>query len=592
MKSKKRIKKSKYLIVGILFSILFIAVLGRLFYIMVIMNSKYKSMAEDEQTTKIQISAVRGRILDRNSNELAINEAIYRIDLDLKTLKQTLSDNKMSLAQLADKLSPILNMKSEDILKVLNTTLPNGLPANSALLKRQVEEPIVNQVKALKLRGIVISSDTRRYYTNGDFMTSVLGFVNYEGKGISGVELSYDKELSGTPGSTTYEKDAKNNQLPYETPQVTQPTVGKDVILTIDSNIQEFAEQAAEKALIDNKAKAVNIIVMNPQNGEILAMANKPSVDLNNTKNVSGDSKAMEALWKNPSVQDNFEPGSIFKVITAASALENNIGLNDTYTCGGSIKIDGTTIHCWDLNGHGKESFVDIIKNSCNVGFAELGSKIGKDKLVATAKKMGFGQSTGIDLPGESTGILRNPAQINNVDLAALSFGQGVAVNQVQYMAAFNAIANGGTWIRPHIMKDIAHVDGSNTEVLDKAYDNLGKKTVYDPQLASQLRQDLVKVVTEGVAKNAFVQGLDIAGKTGTAQITDPATGKYALGKYMSSFAGMAPASNPKVTILISINEPSGANYYAGEVSAPVAKVLYQQIFNYIALKGEKNVLN
>ncbi|MFL0196857.1 penicillin-binding transpeptidase domain-containing protein [Clostridium sp. WILCCON 0269] len=592
MRRKKFVKKGKFIFIGGVLSIIFMALVGRLFYLMVVIGLEYKSKAVEQQTTTIQISAKRGEILDRNSNELVINEDIYRIDLDLKTLRKTLSNRKMSFSQLADKLSPILNMKSKDILKVLNTTLPDGLPANSALLKRQIEKPIMEQIKALNIRGIIISPDTKRYYVNGNFMTSILGLVNSEGKGVSGVELSYDKELSGTPGSTTYEKDGENNPLPYEPQVSTQPIQGKDVILTIDSAIQEFAEQAAEKALEDNKAKGVNIIVMNPQNGEILAMANKPSLDLNNTSNISNNSKEAEMLWKNSSVQDNFEPGSIFKVITAACALENNIGLNDTYTCDGSIKIDGTTIHCWNLNGHGSESFVDIIKNSCNVGFAELGNKLGKEKLVATAKKMGFGQKTGIDLPGESAGILKSPAQINKVDLSELSFGQGVAVNQIQYMTAFDAIANGGIWIIPHIMKDIAHADDTNKEVVDRKYDNYGKKNVYDPELASELRQDLIKVVTEGVGKNAFVQGLDIAGKTGTAEIADPTTGTYAPGKYMSSFAGMAPAGNPKITLLVSINQPSGSSYYAGDVSAPVAKTLFQEIFNYIAIKGERDVLN
>ncbi len=592
MKRKKFVKKGKFIFAGVLLIIIFIGLLGRSGYIMVIKGSEYKSMAVEQQTTTIPISAKRGEILDRNSNELAINEDIYRVDLDLKTLRQTLSDRKMSFVQLADKLSSVLNMKSKDILKILNTKLPNGLPANAALLKRQVEKPVMTRIKALNIKGIIISPDTKMYYVNGNFMTSVLGLVNFQGQGTSGVELSYDKELSGTPGSMTYEKDEKNNQLPYESPKYTQPIDGKNVILTIDSVIQEFVEQAAEKALEDNKAKGVNIIVMNPQNGEILAMANKPSLDLNNASSVSGNSKDAEMLWKNSSIQDNFEPGSIFKVITAACALENNIGLNDTYICDGSIKIYGTNIHCWDLNGHGSESFVDIIKNSCNVGFAELGNKLGKEKLVATAKKMGFGQKTGVDLPGESTGTLRSPDQINKIDLAEMSFGQGVAVNQIQYMAALNVIANGGTWIRPHIMKDIAHVNDSNNEVVDKKYNNYGKKTIYNAGLASELRQDLIKVVTEGVGQNAFVQGLDIAGKTGTAQVADPTTGTYAPGKYMSSFAGMAPAENPKITLLVSVNEPSGSNYYASDVSAPVAKVLFQEIFNYIAIKGEKNVLN
>ncbi len=592
MKTKKFVKKNKFIFTGILLVIIFLGLVGRLGYLMVAKGYEYKSMAVEQQTTTIPISAKRGEILDRNSNELAVNESIYRVDLDLKTLRQTLSERKMSLPQLANKLSPILNMKSGDILKVLNTTLPNGLPANSALLKRQIEKPVMTKIKALNIKGIIISSDTKRYYVNGNFMTSILGLVNPEGDGISGIELSYDKELSGTPGSMTYEKDAKNNQLPYESQKYTRPVDGKNVILTIDSVIQQYAEQAAQKALEDNNAKAVNIIVMNPQNGEILAMANKPSVDLNNASSIAKNSKNAEMLWKNPSIQDNFEPGSIFKVVTAASALENNIGLNDTYICDGSITIDGSTIHCWNLNGHGSESFVDIIKNSCNVGFAELGNKLGKDKLVATAKKMGFGQKTGIDLPGESAGTLRSPDQINRFDLSELAFGQGVAVNQVQYMAAFNVIANGGTWIRPHIMKDITHVTDASNEVIDKKYDNYSKKTVYNAELASELREDLTKVVTSGVGKNAFLQGLDIAGKTGTAQVADPKTGGYAVGKYMSSFAGMAPEENPKITLLVSVNEPSGSNYYASDVSAPVARTLFQEIFNYIGIKGEKSVLN
>lgn len=588
MEKKDFIKKNRFIFAGILLNILFIGLIGRLIYLMIITGFKYKSMAVQQQTTTIQISAKRGEILDRNSNELVINNSIYRIDLDLKTLRQTLSTKKISISQLASKLSPILNMKYENVLKILNTKLPDGLPANSALLKRQVEKNAMLQIKELNIRGIIISPDTKRYYINGNFMTNVLGLVNSEGQGISGLELSYNKVLSGTPGSITYERDEKNNQLPDEPSKYIKSIDGKDIILTIDSVIQEFAEQAAEKALEDTNAKGVNIVVMNPKNGEILAMANKPSLDPNDAIN----SKNSQISWRNSSVQDSFEPGSIFKVITAACALENNIGLNDTYICNGSIEVNGTTIHCWDLNGHGSESFTDIIKNSCNVGFSELGNKLGKEKLVAMAKKMGFGQKTGIDLPAESEGILRNPQQMSNVDLAEVSFGQGVAVTQVQYMAAFNAIANGGMWIRPHIMKYIAHVNDSNNEVVDKKYDNYGEKNIYDTELASELRQDLVKVVTEGVGQNAFVQGLNIAGKTGTAQIADPTTGNYAPGKYISSFAGMAPAENPKITLLVSVDEPSGANYYAGDISAPVAKVLFQEIFNYISFKGEKNILN
>jgi len=593
MAKKKKIetKKYRYIVIILIIGGLFIGLASRLFYVMVTDAPKLKVIASDQQQSELTIDAKRGRILDRNMNELAISEDIYRVDLDLITIRQTLVKSKITSSKLASDLGLILNMKPEDVTKKLNSTLPNGLPSSSAMLKRQIEKPQIDKIKALNIRGIVVSPDTKRYYTNGDFLSSVLGFVNSDDKGAAGIELSYNKQLSGTPGSMLYEKDRNNNLLPYDDPSYVKPIDGKDVVLSIDEKIQELAEDAAEKALKDNNAKAVNIIVMNPKNGEILGMANKPSFNLNNPPSGLANLGSSQSLWANASAQDNFEPGSIFKVITAACALESNIGLSDTYIDNGSINVDGTIIHCWDLNGHGIESFVDIIKNSCNVGFAQLGAKLGKDRLVSFAAKMGFGQKTGIDLPGEASGMIRNPAQINNVDLASLAFGQGVAVNQVQYMAAFNAVANGGNWVRPHLMKDVVNFDDNDKMTVAQQYNNYGTKKVYDEKLAVTLRQDLLKVVTEGVGKNAFVAGLDIAGKTGTAEIADPKTGRYAPNMYMSSFAGMAPASNPKITLLVSIDEPAGSKYYAGEISAPVAKDLFTQIFNYIAYKGEESVL-
>ena len=347
---------------------------------MVTTSDKYKARAYEQQKSEIQINAKRGRILDRSNNELAISVNVYQIDLDLITLKLTLAKKGMTFDQLADILAPMVSMKKEDITKIFNTTLPSGLPASSAILKRQVEKSEVDKVKALNIRGIVLAPDTKRYYTNDNFLSIVLGHLNYEGKGISGVELTYDKELLGTPGKISYEKDVRNNQLPYEDQQYVKPIDGKDIVLTIDETIQDYIEKAGDKALVDNKAKAVNIMVMNPKNGEILAMTSK-------ARKSEDKSKDVNSLWKNPSVQDTFEPGSIFKVITAAAGLEYNIGVNDGYACGGSITIGGTVIHCWDLNGHGNESFTDIIKNSCNVGFSQLGGKIGKDKLISFSQK-------------------------------------------------------------------------------------------------------------------------------------------------------------------------------------------------------------
>lgn len=584
-KTDKKIKRINFRFLFTLFIIfsLFVGLSSRLYYLMVVMSPKYKVMANQQQQNEIIINARRGEILDTNGNDLVLTDNLYQIDLDLRTLSITLSNHDMTFDQLATKLSPILNMNAKSINKIFNTLLPDGLPANYAVLKRQVEESQMQKVKALKLLGLIIASDTKRNYINNEFLSSVLGSVNSNNQGITGVELMYNKDLLGTPGTYSYQKDMKGNPLPYESQNVS-PKDGKDVILTIDEVIQQYAETAAKKALDDNKAMAVNIVVMNPKNGEILAMANKSASDsAGNTNSTSNNSKSLNSL-KSASTQDAFEPGSIFKIITAACALESNIGVNDTYNDPGVINVGNIPIRCWYLAGHGTENFVDIIKNSCNVGFVELGQKLGKDRLITFAHKMGIGTKTGIDLPGESAGILRNANKVNAVDLATLSFGQGLATTQVQYMAAFNAIANGGTWIRPHVMKEIDYRDSNDKLSLYKVYDNYGKINIYDANLATILRQDLLKVVTEGVGANAFVEGLDIAGKTGTAQIADPATGRYAPGKYMSSFAGMAPYNGPKITLLVSINQPSNGSYYAGEISAPVAKELFIKIFNYMRL--------
>jgi stage V sporulation protein D (sporulation-specific penicillin-binding protein) len=327
---------------------------------------------------------------------------------------------------------------------------------------------------------------------------------------------------------------------------------------------------------------------MNPKTGAILAMVNKPDYDPNNpngNKNQTGEQIA--ASWKNNAVQNTFEPGSIFKVVTSYAAMSENVVNDDTrFPDPGYVMVDGHPINEWNMVGFPSQTFQDIIKNSSNVGFVKLGvDLLGKDKLFKYINLFGFGQKTGVDLPGESKGIVRSIDKTNKFDLATISFGQGISVTAMQYLAAFNSVANGGTWIRPHIMKEIVHIDSTNNkQVVDTTYNNLGEKKILDPNTAGTLRTYLRKVVTDGVGSAAEVPGLDIAGKTGTAQKSSP-NGGYAPGKYMSSFAGMAPASDPKITMLISIDEPDSNNYYAGATAAPVAKNLFNEIFNYMAIK-------
>jgi stage V sporulation protein D (sporulation-specific penicillin-binding protein) len=592
LKEKKtitRVFRTKRLLgVFILFTLIFTLVLGRLFYLMISNSNFYKTKALQQWTSQITVNAKRGRILDTNGNEFAVSIEAYRIDIDMNTLRQYLKIKGMSMSQLSNKLSSILNMSNDQVSNILYLKSPNGMPVKFATLARKIDKTQADRIDALKIQGFIISSDSKRFYRNNNFLASAMGYVNSDGNGVSGVELSYNKELSGIAGRKILETDNRGNPLPYEDSQYIPPVDGKDVVLTIDQTIQLYAEQAAQKALTDNKAKSVTITVMNPKTGAILAMVNKPDYDPNNpngNKNQTGEQIA--ASWKNNAVQNTFEPGSIFKVVTSYAAMSENVVNDDTrFPDPGYAMVDGVRINEWNMVGFPSQTFQDIIKNSSNVGFVKLGvDLLGKDKLFKYINLFGFGQKTGVDLPGESKGIVRSTDKTNKVDLANISFGQGISVTAMQYLAAFNSVANGGTWIRPHIMKEIVHTDSTtNKQVVDTTYNNLGEKKILDPNTAGTLRTYLRKVVTNGVGSAAEVPGLDIAGKTGTAQKSSP-NGGYAPGKYMSSFAGMAPASDPKITMLISIDEPDSNNYYAGATAAPVAKNLFNEIFNYMAIK-------
>lgn len=545
-----------------------------------------------QNTLDITIPAKRGDILDRNGDKLATSVDAYRVDVDMNTLTSYLK-NKMTKEELANKLSPILKMSSAKILKILYPTSDDGVQVKYVTLARQIDKTDADTIKALKINGLVISSDTKRQYVNNNFLANVLGYTNLENNGVTGVELSYNKELSGIPGRKKLETDATKNQLPYNDSINVSPIDGKNVILTIDRNIQLYAEQAAEEALSKYSAKSVTITVMDPKTGEILAMVNKPDYDPNNPHAEPSNTKIpIYQLWQNSAVQTTFEPGSIFKVITAYTGLASGTVTDPTaynYECNGSLSVDGSKpINCWEP--HGSENFIDIIKHSCNVGFMELGLKIGKANLLKYIDLFGFAHKTGIDLPGEASGILRSSDKINNVDLANIAFGQGIGVTAVQYMAAFNAVANGGTWIRPHVMQKITH-NNNGKPVVDKTYDNFRKKTILDSNTTNQLRGYLRHVVSDkdGVGKAADIDGLNIAGKTGTAQIPDPKTGGYNHSNYIASFAGMAPVSDPKITLLVSITDPNTANdaYYASSTAAPTAKELFEKIFTHLVQSGE-----
>jgi stage V sporulation protein D (sporulation-specific penicillin-binding protein) len=589
---KKVTRIKRLLLIFVIFGAAFFGIVGRLFYVMYVNGNFYKAGELAESIIDVEITPKRGSILDRKGTALAVSMDAYRVDIDMNTLRLSLNSAGMSMDELTQKLSSILNMSSSDITKILYMKY-EGNPVKYANLIRQIDKGQADKINALKIQGLIVSGDSKRDYTNDNFLASTLGYVNDEGNGVAGVEESYNSVLLGTPGREVFQKDNKGNELPYEQSEYTPAINGKNVELTIDSTIQLYAEQAAETALKANKAKSVTITVMNPKNGEILAMVSKPDYNPNSPgTNISGTSTPVQDLWQNNAVQHSFEPGSIFKVITSYAAMAEKV-VNDAtrFYDPGYIIVDNDLIHEWKPSGFPPQTFQDIIKNSSNVGFVNVGiNLLGKEKLFKYINLFNFGQKTGIDLPGESNGIVNSINKTNKVELADMSFGQGISVTAVQYLAAFNAVANGGTWIRPHVMKEIVHNDSNNNPIVDEKYSNYGEKTILDKNTTATLRGYLRNVVAPdqgGVGVEADVPGLDIAGKTGTAQKADPKTGRYATGKYMASFAGMAPYTDPKITLLVSVDEPDPSNYYGGKVAAPVAHDLFQEIFTYLQSNGD-----
>ena len=561
----------------------------RLSYIMIVKRDDYSSRAEDQWTSEVRIDARRGRILDRNGNELAISANVYRVDFDLNSIRQYLKKNEKTTDDIAPLIAEAVDMDTVTVKDKLETKLANGNDAGSATLVRRIEKDLADKVKELNIQGVIVSPDTQRYYPEGQFLSHVLGSTNSDGQGLTGVELQYNEYLSGVPGLRITELDRNSEALDYTISNFTAPIDGKDVTLTIDKNLQAIAEKVAEKGLIDNKAKRVSILIMNPQNGEILAMVNEPDFDPNNP--FSGyedfigetDAEKLQKMWRNSLVNDTFEPGSIFKVVTMSTAIEEGlVSESDTFNCGGSLQVGPHTIHCWKRSGHGSQILPEILQNSCNVGFMQLGEKIGSETLVEYIKKFGFGQVSGVDLPGEARGIIKSAENMNDADLATISFGQTNTVNAVQYMAAYNAIVNGGTLIQPHVMKSISHVDSKGNMIVDEEFEPKITENVISEETAATLRDYLERTVNQGGSNKVYLEGYHIGAKTGTAQKVNPLTGSYESGKYISSMAGFATVENPQITVFLSIDEPSNGAYYAGVVTAPLGKILLEDIFNYL----------
>lgn len=582
-RTKKNNNKSRLHIIGVYIIIVFALLMVRIGYITLIKGDEYSYIAESEWNSEISVNAKRGNILDRNGATLVSSANVYRVDFDLEALKNHLEIEEMTIEEVAKRLSEILKIGESEILEVLKSDdlFPN--------LVKGIEKEVADKISALKIYGVIVSADIKRYYPNGNFLAHTLGSINSDGHGLTGVELQYDSYLSGIQGIKVGGVDGKSNTLPFTPHKITPAIDGKDVTLTIDETLQYFAENIAKKGLEQNKAKRVSVLIMDPNNGEVLAMVNKGDFDPNNPYEGSevfdGENEAekLQSMWRNSIISDTYEPGSTFKTITMIAAMEENkVSENEIFHCDGGIHFGDTYVKCWNLGGHGDQTLPEILKNSCNVGFMMLGERLGKEKLNEYIRKLGFGRVTGIDLPGEADGIIKANENILPIDLATISFGQTNTVTAIQLMTAFNAIANGGDLIQPHVVKEISHVNENGTTVIDETIEATIKKDILSEDKTAILRGYLERTATQDGPPGSFVQGYNVGGKTGTAQKVDYVNGGYSSDKYIASMVALAPVDNPKITVFIAVDEPSTGVYYGGQVATPLMKELFSEIFKYM----------
>lgn len=571
----------------VIFGVVVLIVLGlivRLGFVQIVRGEELKKGALEQWTRGITIKSKRGVIYDRKGKKLAVS-------VNASTVWASPAEIKKEDARgVAKEVARVLDLEEEQIYEKITKKISNEK------IKQWITKEEAIELRKLDLPGIDIVDDNKRYYPYGNFASHILGFTDIDNNGLYGIERTYDKHLTGIPGKWVKTTDAPGRQLPFDGEKIYDASDGLSTVLTIDETIQHFAEKAAEKSLASTKAKNVSVIIMEPKTGDILAMVSKPDYDpneprssLNETIQKEWDSLPIDELqnrwyetWRNFAINDIYEPGSTFKVITAAAAIEENSAQPDThFYCNGFIKdIKGVTLKCssW-YNPHGNQTFTEGLDNSCNIVFVNVARMLGKEQLYRYIKAFGFGENTGIDLNGEQRGIIpANTDVIKEVNLATMSYGHGIAVTPLQLVNAFAAISNGGNLMRPRLVKELIDDDGN----VVASYEPEVKRKVLSQSTSEKMLKMLESVVVNGTGSNAYIPGFRVGGKTGTAEkIID---GRYAKGKYIGSFAAVAPADDPQIAILVVVDEPVG-QYYGGSVAAPVAKEIIEDTLNYLEVE-------
>lgn len=568
----KTFNRRKIMIIFVAVLLLMVFLMGRLVYLMIFCSEYYGVRAENLHERERDIKAARGNIYDRNGVVLAENKTVCTISV----IHSQIEDPEKVIAVLTKELG----MSEETVRKRVEKV------SSIERIKTNVEKETGDAIRSYELAGVKIDEDYKRYYPYNELASKVIGFTGGDNQGIIGIEVKYDEYLEGINGKILTLTDARGVEIKNAGERRSEPVEGDDLYLSLDYNIQMYAAQAAVKVREEKQADSVSILVMNPQNGEILAMVNEPEFNLNepfalNTENDTELSEeemqdALNKMWRNQCINDTYEPGSTFKIITASAALEEGkVSLSDQFNCPGYKIVEDRRIRCHKVGGHGAEDFTHGIMNSCNPVFIEIGLRIGSDRFCDYFEQFGLLSRTNIDLPGEASTIMHKRENIGQVELATMSFGQSFQITPIQLATTVSSIINGGNRVTPHFGVETKNAEGEVTHTF--VYGQ--KEHIVSEETSTTMRYLLEKVVSEGSGKNAALEGFSIGGKTATSQ-TLPRSEK----RYISSFLGFAPADDPQVLALIIINNPQGV-YYGGTIAAPVCRDLFSNILPYLGIE-------
>ncbi|MEZ3486751.1 MAG: peptidoglycan glycosyltransferase [Lachnospiraceae bacterium] len=571
----KTYNKRKILVVFVCAAVIILALTGRLVYLMVFDAEYYQKKAEDLHEREREIKAARGEILDAKGEVLATNKTVCTISVIHSQVKEP---DKVVKA-----LAEALEMDEETVRRRVEKV------SSMERIKTNVEKPVGDMIRNMELDGVKVDEDFKRFYPHNELASKVLGFTGGDNQGIIGLEVKYEEYLKGMNGTILTTTDARGVELDGVAEDRKEPVAGNTLQISLDYNIQMYAQQMAEKVMEEKQADRVGILLMNPQNGEILAMVNVPEFDLNDpfTLNTGADAgsmtdeqkqDALNQMWRNGCINDTYEPGSTFKIITATACLEEGVvKLEDNFSCPGYRMVEDRKIRCHKVGGHGTETFVKGIQNSCNPVFIDIGLRLGTDNFYKYFQQFGLMDMTGVDLPGEAGTIMHKKDNVGMVELATMSFGQSFQVTPMQMATTVSSLINGGRRVTPHFGVRVLGEDGKVVE----EFQYKEKKNVVSAETSATMRTLLESVVAEGSGKNAYIEGYRIGGKTATSQ-----TLPRSANKYISSFIGFAPADDPQILGMCVIYNPQGV-YYGGTIAAPVVRNIFESILPYLGIEKE-----